>query len=171
MVTLDESYEELKSFFVEKLGVRSLTMQMVYNELKDSPHSSIRNTRVAILTLNDFLQTKEGKEGHWDPNPIKQAKVFPVSYPDRSISLSSVVVDFAIADRDNLRSKFEDKIALLDYDLENVHRLKPLFAWLKIEDRYLSRCVQEVTAISGESGSPITSRNRDLRLKAYHIAR
>jgi hypothetical protein len=171
MVTLDEAYQELKVFFVERLGVRSLTMQMVYNELKDSPSNSVKDTKVAILTLNDFLQSEEGKKGHWDPNPIKQAKVFPIRYPNGSISLSSVAVDFAIADRDNLRSEFEDKIVLLDYDLENVHRLKPFFTWLKIETLYLSRCVQEVTAITGESGSPITSRKRDLRLKAYYITR
>ncbi|KAF9774642.1 hypothetical protein IL306_007330, partial [Fusarium sp. DS 682] len=167
-VTLDESYEELKDFFVGKLGVKSLTLQMVYNELKESPRSSVEDIKVAILSLNDFLQSEEG---HWDPEPIRQAKVFPVKYPNGSISLSSVGVEFAIADRDNLRSKFEDKIALLDFDLEDVHRLKSYFAWLKIETRYLSRCVKEDTAISGESGSPILSHKRDLRLKAYHIAR
>jgi hypothetical protein len=170
-VTLEESYEELKGFFVKKLGVKSLTMQMVYNELKESPQSSVKDIKDAILSLNGFLQSEEGQKGHWDPNPIRQAKVFPVRYPNGSISLSSVAVDFAIADRDNLRSKFEDKIAILDYDLEHVHQLKPFFAWLKIEALYLSRCVQETTAISGDSVSPITSCKRDLRLKAYHISR
>lgn len=170
-VALDESYEELKGFFVGKLGVKSLTMQMVYNELKESPQSSIDDIKTAILSLNGFLQSEEGKQGHWDPDPIKQAKVFPVGYPNGSLSLSSVAVDFAIADRDNLRSMFEDRIAILDFDLEDVHQLKPFFTWLKIEIRYLSRCVRETTSISGDSGSPITSRKRDLRLKAYHIAR
>ncbi|KAG5655328.1 hypothetical protein KAF25_010480 [Fusarium avenaceum] len=66
---------------------------------------------------------------------------------------------------------FEDRIAILDFDLEDVHQLKPFFTWLKIEIRYLSRCVRETTSISGDSGSPITSRKRDLRLEAYRIAR
>lgn len=170
-VTLDESYEELKRFFVGKLGVKSLTMQMVYNELKESPQGSIKDIKDAILSLNGFLQGKEGEQGHWDPKPIRQAKVFPVRYPNESLSLSSVAVDFAIADRDNLRSIFEDKIAILDFNLEDVHQLKPFFTWLKIEPRYLSRCVREITSISGDLGSPITSRKRDLRRKAYHIAR
>ncbi|KAG5655329.1 hypothetical protein KAF25_010481 [Fusarium avenaceum] len=97
-VTLDESYEELKGFFVRKLGVKSLTMQMVYNELKESPQSSIDDIKAAILSLNGFLQSDEGKQGHWDPDPIKEAKIFPVGYPNGSLSLSFVGVDFAIAD-------------------------------------------------------------------------
>ncbi|KAI6760419.1 hypothetical protein HG530_009279 [Fusarium avenaceum] len=170
-VTLDESYEELKGFFVVKLGVKSLTMQMVYNELKESPQSSVKDIKDAILSLNGFLQGKEGEQGHWDPKPIKQAKIFPVRYPNGSISLSSVAVDFAIADREILQYKFEDKIAILDFNLEDIHQLKPFFTWLKIETRYLSRCVREITSISGDMGSPITSRKRDLRRKAYYIAR
>jgi hypothetical protein len=146
-------------------------MQMVYNELKESPQSSVKDIKDAILSLNGFLQSEEGQQGHWDPNPIKHAKVFPVRYPDGSLSLSSVAVDFAIADRDNLRFDFEDKIVILDFNLEDVHQLKPFFTWLKIEKLYLSKRVREITSISGDSGSPITSRKRDLRLKAYHIAR
>ncbi|KAF9767545.1 hypothetical protein IL306_015274 [Fusarium sp. DS 682] len=167
-VTLDESYEDLKALFVGKLGVKSLTMQMVYDELRQSPQSSPEDIKVALLSFNDFLQTENG---HWDPEPIRNARVFPVLYPDGTVRLSSIDVDFAIGDRDNLRSKFADRISLLDFDLEDVHRLRPLFRWLKIQDRYLSKSVMESTAISGEQGSPISSTKRDLGLKAYHICR
>ncbi|KAF4446685.1 hypothetical protein F53441_9727 [Fusarium austroafricanum] len=167
-VTLDDSYEELKDFFVGKLGVKSLTMQMVYDELRQSPQRSTDDIKVAILSLNDFLQTDKG---FWDPEPIRKAKIFPVVYPNGTVTLSSVAVDFAIGDRDNLRYRFEDRISVLDFDLEDVHRLKPLFAWLKLQDRYLSNCVKESTEVPGEPGSPISSTKRDLRLKAYHICR
>lgn len=139
-VTLDETYEDLKALFVGKLGVKSLTMQMVYDELRQSPENSIEDIKVALFSFNDFLQSEIG---NWDPEPIKIAKIFPVVYPDGTTSLRSMDVEFAIADRDNLRSKFSDKIALLDFDLEDVHRLRPLFTWLKIQQRYLSRCVIE----------------------------
>ncbi|KAF5268247.1 hypothetical protein FOXYS1_858 [Fusarium oxysporum] len=65
--------------------------------------------------------------------------------------------------------KFSDKIALLDFDLEDIHRLKPLFSWLKIQERYLSKCVVELTAILGDSRVPIPLQKRDLGLKAYQI--
>ncbi|KAG5790348.1 hypothetical protein H9Q69_010597 [Fusarium xylarioides] len=135
-VTLDATYEDLKALFVEKLGVKSLTMQMVYDELRQSPESSVEDIKVALFSFNDFLQSEDG---NWDPEPIKRAKIFPIIYPDGTTALRSMDVDFAIADRDNLRSKFSDKIALLDFDLEDIHRLRPLFSWLKIQQRYLSR--------------------------------
>ncbi|PNP78159.1 hypothetical protein FNYG_08476 [Fusarium nygamai] len=167
-VTLDETYEDLKALFVGKLGVKSLTMQMVYDELRQSPESSVEDIKVALFSFNDFLQTENG---NWDPEPIKTAKIFPVVYPDGTTALRSMDVDFAIADRDNLRSKFSDQIALLDFDLEDVHRLRPLFTWLKIQERYLSKCVIETTSISEDSRMPISSPRRNLDLKAYQICR
>ncbi|KLO80350.1 Uncharacterized protein LW93_6560 [Fusarium fujikuroi] len=135
-VTLEATYEDLKALFVGKLGVKSLTMQMVYDELRQSPESSIEDIKVALFSFNDFLQIEDG---NWDPEPIKKAKIFPILYPDGSTALRSMDVDFVIADRDILRSRFSDKISLLDFDLEDVHRLRPLFTWLKIQQRYLSR--------------------------------
>ncbi|KAF5675134.1 hypothetical protein FCIRC_7607 [Fusarium circinatum] len=167
-VTLDETYEDLKELFVAKLGVKSLTMQMVYDELRQSPESSVEDIKVALFSFNDFLQIEDG---NCDPEPIRAAKVFPVVYPDGTTALRSMDVGFAIADRGNLRSKFSDQIALLDFELEGVHRLRPLFSWLKIQERYLSRCVMERTAVSGDSRSPISSPKRDLGLKAYQICR
>ncbi|QGI68189.1 hypothetical protein CEK27_012160 [Fusarium fujikuroi] len=135
-VTLEATYEDLKTLFVGKLGVKPLTVQMVYDELRQSPDSSIEGIKVALFSFNNFLQIKDG---NWDPEPIKTAKIFPILYPDGTTALRFMDVDFAIADRDILRSKFFDKIALLDFKLEDVHRLRPLFTWLKIQQRYLSR--------------------------------
>ncbi|KAF4495856.1 hypothetical protein FAGAP_7989 [Fusarium agapanthi] len=167
-VTLDETYEDLKELFVAKLGVKSLTMQMVYDELRQSPESSVEDIKVALFAFNDFLKIEDG---NWDPEPIRTAKIFPVVYPDGTTALRSIDVGFAIADRSNLRSKFSDQIALLDFELEDIHRLRPLFSWLKIQQRYLSRCVMERTAVSGDSRLPISSPKRDLGLKAYQICR
>ncbi|CCT72545.1 uncharacterized protein FFUJ_12423 [Fusarium fujikuroi IMI 58289] len=144
-VTLEATYEDLKTLFVGKLGVKPLTVQMVYDELRQSPDSSIEGIKVALFSFNNFLQIKDG---NWDPEPIKTAKIFPILYPDGTTALRFMDVDFAIADRDILRSKFFDKIALLDFKLEDVHRLRPLFTWLKIQQRYLSRPIKFAVAES-----------------------
>ncbi|KAF5251673.1 hypothetical protein FANTH_3283 [Fusarium anthophilum] len=150
-VTLDETYEDLKELFVAKLGVKSLTMQMVYDELRQSPESSVEDIKVALFSLNDFLQIEDG---NWDPEPIRAAKIFPVVYPDGTTALRSMDVGFAIADRGNLRSKFADQIALLDFELEDIHRLRPLFSWLKIQQRYLSRVAATFRSPRFQHGDP-----------------
>ncbi|KAF4971125.1 hypothetical protein FSARC_1958 [Fusarium sarcochroum] len=167
-VTLDETYSKLKDFFVNKLGVVSLTPRMVYDELRKSSPSNIKETKMALFASNEFLETAPI---YLDPEPVRKAKVFPVRNPDGTSVLSSIDMDFAIGDRDNLRAKFEDKISLLDFELGDVCRLKPLIDWLRLQDRYLSRCVQEDTSISENVELPISSKKRDLKNKAYHIAR
>lgn len=165
---MDECWEAYESFFVSKLGVKLLTLQMVYDELRQSSGNKTEEVKVALLSLNGLLQTETIR---LDPEPIRQAKVFPVRYPTGTVVLSSVSVDFAIGDRDKLNTMFCDKIALLDFEMEEVHRLRPLIEWLKLQDRYLSNSVEESTFISSDSERPISTPNRDLKRKAYHIAR
>ncbi|KAI1054575.1 hypothetical protein LB506_010651 [Fusarium annulatum] len=165
---LDECWEAYENFFVGKLGVKLLTLQMVYDELRQSSGNNTEETKVAILSLNGLLQTEMTL---LDPEPIRQAKVFPVRYPTGTVVLSSVSVDFAIGDRDKLKTMFRDKVALLDFEMEDVRRLRPLIEWLKLQDRYLSNSVEESTFILGDSERPISTPNRDLKRKAYHISR
>ncbi|PTB37137.1 hypothetical protein M441DRAFT_175588 [Trichoderma asperellum CBS 433.97] len=167
-VTLDSDYEALKSFFVEMLGVTSLTFQMLYDELKQpSPQSGINDLKVAILSLSSQLQTNLMP---LDPQPILDANIFPVRYCNGEVALRSAKVDFAIPDRDYLSIGFKEKIAMLDFDLEDICRLKPFFEWTKLQGRYLSNCVMEGTSVS-ETGRPILVKNRDLKRKAYYILR
>ncbi|UNI18105.1 hypothetical protein JDV02_004396 [Purpureocillium takamizusanense] len=169
-VTLDADYEELKTFFVKTVGVRLLTLQLIYDELRQpKPERDVADLRILITSLSSLLATEKGTS--LDPKPIREADVFPVSYCNGTTTLRSAAIDFAIGDRDYLSDKFKDKIALLDYDLEDVHRLKPLFDWLNLTDRYLSYCVKEFTSVPENSGQRITNGPRSLRHKAYHILR
>ncbi|KAF5578414.1 hypothetical protein FPANT_10022 [Fusarium pseudoanthophilum] len=147
---LDECWEAYENFFVGKLGTNT------------------DETKVAVLSLNGLLQTETTR---LDPEPIRQAKIFPVRYPTGTVVLSSVSVEFAIGDREKLKTMFRDKIALLDFEMDEVRRLRPLIEWLGLQDRYLSNSVEESTFISSDSERPISTPNRDLKRKAYHIAR
>lgn len=167
-VTLDSDYETLKDFFVGMLGVTSLTVQMLYNELKQpSQRRDINDLKDAILSLSSQLQTSLIP---LDPQPILDNNVFPLRYCSGEIAIRSAKVDFAIPDTDHLNSMFKEKITMLDFDLESIHRLKPFFEWTKLQGRYLSACVTEETSVS-ETGRPISTKSRDLKRKAYSILR
>lgn len=167
-VILDSDYETLKDFFVGKLGVTSLTVQMLYDELiQPSPQKDPNDLKDAILSFSSLLQTEPTL---LDPQPILDADNFPVRYCNGEVALRSAKVDFAIPDRDPLRHVFEDKITMLDFNLEDVRRLKPFFEWTKLERRYLSNCVIEGTSVS-KIGRPILMEQRDLKRKAYYILR
>ncbi|KAH8124644.1 hypothetical protein LI328DRAFT_166990 [Trichoderma asperelloides] len=167
-IEIHSDYEDLEDFFVGMLGVTSITVQMLYDELKQpSSQRDINDVKVAILSLSSLLQTSTVP---LDPQPILDNAIFPVRSCNGEVALRSAKVDFAIPDRDYLSDMFKEKIAMLDLDLENIHRLKPFFEWTKLQGRYLSSCVVEGTSVS-EKGRPISAKHRDLKRKAYYFLR
>lgn len=141
---------------------------MLYDELiQPSPQKDRNDLKDAILSFSSLLQTEPTL---LDPQPILDVDNFPVRYCNGEVALRSAKVDFAIPDRDPLRNVFQDKITMLDFNLEDVRRLKPFFEWTKLEGRYLSNCVIEGTSVS-KIGRPILMEQRDLKRKAYYILR
>ncbi|PNP45552.1 hypothetical protein TGAMA5MH_02775 [Trichoderma gamsii] len=120
-----------------------------------------------MLSLSSRLHTSSTP---LDPQPILDANIFPVRYCNGEVVLRSAKVDFAIPDRDYLSAMFKEKITMLDFELEDIRRLKPFFEWTKLQGRYLSSCVVEGTSVS-DTGRPISEESRDLKLRAYYILR
>lgn len=167
--TLDVQYEELKRFFVTKLGVKSLTLEMVYDELLQKPQTNTQeDIRVAMLALSNFLREERTL---LDPKRLRDAQIFPVKYAMNEPVLRSTESDFAIADRGHLQERFRGKVALLDFDMEDVSKMRSFFSWLGLEDRFLSNSVKEITSVQPNAGRPIRTPGRDLRRKAYYILR
>lgn len=164
--SLKGCYPHLREFFLGKLGINISS----YDKLLDSTLMSLEDTKRNMLSLMDETN---GSMPEFPVEPIRGAKIFPVSYPDRTDQplrrheLCSVDTEFAIGDRERLRASLNLKIKILDFGLKEVRRLQPFFRWLSIEDRYLSRCVDEKLI----GALPIELRRWDLSAKAYHIAR
>ncbi|PNP78144.1 hypothetical protein FNYG_08461 [Fusarium nygamai] len=175
MGTLDDTYGSLRDFCVDKLGLESLSLRILYDRLIKSPKCEPQQMKEAIFILNDFLRSEPA---FLDPQPVRDAEIFPIRKPDGTVTLKSVETDFAIEDNHNLRISFEKHISLIDFDLREFHRLKPFFRWLKLESRYLSRCVREdVRVVTGRGGFfvpptvPIPYKKRNLKAMARYITR
>lgn len=168
-VTLNENYEDLEKFFIETLGVKTLTLQMVYDELLEAgPQASISDVKAKIWSLNALLQTEPSDI---DPDALKQACVLPVINPDGTKSLVTASADFAIGDRDYLSKKFQYRIKLLDYSLKDIRHLRNFFEWARLGHHYLSVAIREFTSVSGETQPLIPRRDRDLKRVAYGLLR
>ncbi|KAI1061179.1 hypothetical protein LB506_011572 [Fusarium annulatum] len=164
--SLKGCYPNLKEFFIGKLGISV----SAYDKLLGPSSTSLADTKRNMLSLMDETN---GLVPEFPAEPIRKAKIFPVRYPRKPDhpfkvnELCSVDTEFAIGDREGLKRLLESNIKMLTFDLIEVRRLQPLFRWLSIEDRYLSRCVKEKL----ECVSTYQSRRWNLRPKAYHIAR
>lgn len=168
-VILEDLYEGMEDFFVGKLGVKSLTLQMVYDELLQGPQQrSVEEIQIILRTFNDLLCSEPVP---LEPRPLLDARIFPVRYANGTVELCSANVDFAIGDRQNLRDLFISQVSILDFDLGDARALRPFFEWAGLDRKYLSASVTEKTIVSSHSANPIRLANRDLKNKAYHILR
>ena len=168
-VTLNDHYEDLRDFFIGTLGVKTLTLQIVYDDLLEmSEQATIEETKAKIWSLNAFFHTEND---YVDPKPLSKRPIFPVVYPDGTNALRSAATQFVIPDREHLASRFRGKIKILDFSQEEVRHLKAFFEWANLSHLYISAAVKELTSLSGETTRLSPSPNRDLRRKAHAILR
>ncbi|RGP66278.1 hypothetical protein FSPOR_6656 [Fusarium sporotrichioides] len=170
--SLKKCYPDLKGFFLEKLGVRISS----YDGLVNFTSTDVDEAKKSLLSFMDEAEFLH----EYPPEPIQRAKIFPVEYPATtgqprsSTKLCSLETEFFIGDRDYLKKPLQSKVKMLSFNVTEVRRLQPLFRWLSIEDRYLSKCVEEMLDVVPSSNSiqqDVTSIQSTLCNKAYHIAR
>ncbi|TLD20697.1 hypothetical protein PspLS_08606, partial [Pyricularia sp. CBS 133598] len=168
--TLKDYYGSLEDFFTRILGVQMLTVDMVYNELKQTTAQE-RVERVKELIKSFSAQLQMDQEPQGDPDSLLDEVAFlPVRYPDGQVALESAETEFAIIDRQRLGELFQDKIKLLDYTFEEVHNLDPFLKWARLDHRYLSRQVKTTTS-APHAKRPVAEPNRNLEFKAHALVR
>ncbi|KAM0280907.1 hypothetical protein ACHAQH_003796 [Verticillium albo-atrum] len=168
-VTLNEDYEDLRELFVEKLGVKTLTLQMVYDELlQTNAQAPIDDVKATLWSLNALLKTERELP---DPEPLFRIPVLPVQYTSGNTALRKIGTDFAIVDNESLADKFRSRIKLLDFRREEVLRLKPFLEWVGLTNRYLLATVRESTSVAEADSRPISNPNHDIKRKAHAISR
>ncbi|KAM5346360.1 hypothetical protein ACJ41O_009365 [Fusarium nematophilum] len=170
-VTLTEHYEDLKGFFVDFVGVKTLTMDMVYQELirlGSSPEATVKLVKSNLWVLNSFISTSDRLP---DTKQLLRRKVFPVRDPGGQVSLQSLATDFIIVDRTHLGDIFRPRVRALDFPFDEVRRLAPTLGWLGMETRYLSRMVKEHSRVDGAGRNPLSSPQRRITPKAYALYR
>src|SRR5690606_33923289 len=98
--------------------------------------------------------------------------IFPVKAPgERNTTTCTAETEFFIIDREDLFAAFGDRVRCFDFSLKDACRLRPLITWAGFEDRYLSRCIEEVSKVQGGMQWPTQDSNRDVKNKAYGLLR
>ncbi|GLA20578.1 hypothetical protein AnigIFM62618_009153 [Aspergillus niger] len=169
---LNDHYQDLKEFFVDLLGVQTLTLEMVVEKLRDQGRtgsSSVDEVKSTIWTLNSLLQSEQASIV--PPDQVLDSAVFPVRFPQGGVQLQTSASTFAIADRKHLLSHFSPKAKLLDFEVDEVPRLEPFLQWTGLKDRYLSSCIKEITMVGGDDARPLSNPGRDIRRKAHGLLR
>ncbi|KAE8423087.1 hypothetical protein BDV36DRAFT_279575 [Aspergillus pseudocaelatus] len=170
MVALNDEYEGLYELFVDIIGVRTLTLEMVIKKLIDqgSTFASVKEVKETIHLLNNYLQRDEDVP---DSQPIRDAKVFPVRDLNGQVVLRNYDDAFSIADRNHLYDWFVGKADFLDFGVNDIHRLEPFLNWVGLERRYLSVSVKEISTLGNGAHQSLVSKDRNIALRAYGLLR
>ncbi|OXV09681.1 hypothetical protein Egran_02556, partial [Elaphomyces granulatus] len=159
-----------EDFFVDFLGVQTLTLQMVIDKLKGqgAGQLSVKEIKQTIWVLNSFLQSETE---YPNPEPILKSHIFPVRDPDGQVELCTSAMAFAIADRKHLYDLFSNKAKIFDFNLNDVSRLEPFLKWAGLENRYLSCSVKEISTLCGDSNRRMSNPDRDISRKSHGLLR
>ncbi|RSL50813.1 hypothetical protein CEP53_008668 [Fusarium sp. AF-6] len=164
-------YKGLYKFFVEFLGVKTLTLELVYGELDrlgSNPDTTRDQIEPNIWILNSYIS-----EGFLPPNAnmLLGKRIFPVRYPDGHVQLEKAMMEFAVVDRAQLGDIFKAMAKTLDFDLDQIRRLGPTLMWLGLGTRYLSEAVREVSRVQGASKEPLSTPARSIEPRAHALYR
>jgi hypothetical protein len=143
---------------------------MAIDELREagdesSPADVIRNS---IWTVNSLLSVSTV----WpDSSPVTESRIFPVRLPSGEVECLSRSAELFVVDRDPYRVAFERYVKLLDFTLAEVAELDPFLRWARLEGRYLSRCVKEVTSLGGGNTVTLLDRQKQIGNRAHALLR
>jgi hypothetical protein len=174
---LSDNYEEFEDFFVDFLGVQTLSAKIVYDELLNQTRLT---TSVGLAHLKSQLKTLSSFIGERDIDPTIQplsllgegVRIFPVRpLGSAAVKLVAYPTGFVIVDRVRLGSYFADKVDVLDFSLDEIRDLSPLFGWLGIESRLLSRLVKEISTVDRANIRPVPTSECRVRRNFKALSR
>ncbi|CAH0043331.1 unnamed protein product [Clonostachys solani] len=165
---LERHYPDLSAFFVNILGVRKLDLKLIINELQDIGDNVISVTHAENLlkSLKIYLASHSGEKPKLEDKALL-SRVFPAYVPGHTqVQLLSAKDEFAIADRQSYLDALQPHISVLKFTVAEAQQLAPVFEWMGLATRNLSRVVDERTVV-GEDGHQLDGElTRDLILKA-----
>ncbi|KAI1633135.1 hypothetical protein F4809DRAFT_624584 [Biscogniauxia mediterranea] len=170
-VSLNDDYEHLEELFVQYFGIQPVDLPMAIDELNEAGKrmsTSISEVKESIWTVNSLLSAELDPP---KPSGILKSAIFPVTYPQGDVTRETMRTEFFIVDREPLWQSFKTKVKFLDFTLEEVVRLSPFLAWTRLDDRYVSRCIKEITSFPGGGASIISNPDRQIRNRAHPLLR
>ncbi|KAN0122902.1 hypothetical protein V8E51_001228 [Hyaloscypha variabilis] len=170
-VYLEPLYPDLTSLFVDYLGVPKLSFALVYRELLNIGSSTpeISYVKNLLWSLKAILPSDTSAIPAF-ADELASCRIFPVRMSNGSVQPLTANQDFAIIDRQNYADVLKNKIKILDFNLDEVRRLRPLIKWAGLTGRYLSRSVVENTVVDDELCIEDENLTYDLARKAGAFA-
>lgn len=133
---ISRRYPHLKSFFVDRLEIPELTMNVLQKQLLEVVDDA---PAYETFTLMSYLNTLiHNLDELVDPNEFISKPIFPVLTPTGELKRVCGDTAFFIVDDMRLFNLFRDRANMLAFTRSQVMRLQPLFKWLGMGEKFLT---------------------------------
>jgi hypothetical protein len=170
-VPIAAMYPKLEEFFVNVLGVSTVTDVFMMEQLAEAANKSLKNPdeiKRLMLSTSELLDVNSKSSQFGKSMEILQrSKYLPCKSPSGDMFRSSKET-FFIVDNKYYAEIFSDKLVLLDFAYEQLIFLHELFRILRLDDHYLSRHVRRET--SADTSTLDNALTHQFRQCAYAIS-
>jgi len=161
----------LEAFFVDVVGVPRLDITMVYHELMNTAAGDTVEMVKGLLRVLSSLLLRYVPDPSQLPQPLLQRPILPVRLPNGEVQLCSWDESFVIMDRKHLGQVFCGKVKILNFDLQELHELKPFIRWAGLSTAYISYMVRETSILNPGEDRRVSDPRFDIRHKAHGLVR
>ena len=167
MFPIGAQYPDLREVFVERLGVDLPTLELYVEELQNLCNNAIDVPFEQIKGLIREISLWKPVEN--DVQELKDNDILPANDKHGHKVLLSPMDTFAIIDRQKYGDIFAEKVATLDFTLDEIRSIKPFLSALGLDDRYTSHLANETSGV-GDAIEDMTL-SEDFRRRAYALVR
>ena len=165
-------YPDLKDFFVDVLGVNTVTPAFMIKELARAAskrQKNINEIKNLMLSASELLDVNsKSSDFRVSMESLEESKFLPCKLISGNLELRSVAEQFFIVDKE-CHAVFNGQLIILDFTYEQLNSLHDLFRILRLDNRYLSRHVSPETSADTSSEDDILTEQ--FRQCAYAISR
>lgn len=143
----------VQPLFVEVLGLADASAYDIFEQLDVNAGKlhEISNTKALLIALSSLISGEEALDEITLVH-LQRIEIFPARQLDGNIALATAADEtWFFADNHRHQKTFQGKVALLDFSIEDVSVLMPLFKLLEISQRSLSRSVVDEMVFKGTS--------------------
>jgi hypothetical protein len=170
---LEPLYPDLAEFFVDRLGVSKLTFALVCQHITEIGDEirDISHIKDLLWSLKALLPPAGDETRAPFTEDLKSSRIFPVNVPGGPTQPMSARDEFAIIDRQQYANAFAGKVKILDFTMEEVHRLRLLIEWAGLTGQYFSNLVVERTHFEKQQRTEDRYLTRTFASKAHAFTR
>jgi hypothetical protein len=164
-------YPELKDFFVDVLGVSTVTDVFMMKQLAaatSKPTKDIDEIKALMLSTSELLGAdSQSAKYKTSTETLRKWSYLPCKLPSGNV-FRSLKETFFIVDHEYYAEKFKGRLVLLDFTYEQLTSLHDLFRLLRLDDHYLARHVRRETSVETSTFDDILTQQ--FRQCAYAIS-